>query len=529
MTQHASPRWTASQVYIDSIPENKRDQVIEELCLAYPTWFLEVLCEFHGKPLVLQPFQIEYLLNPSPFRIINKTRQAGGSLQLSMDKFYRAYRRPSYRCDIVSTSLAESVDKIKYIKDLHETLPKRFRIPLTIDNALSIGFHKGSRLSIIKSVAATPKSVRGGSKEIVLDEFAHVPKSREIFLSAVPSIMRGDLGVDIVSTPKGDLNTFADIWKNEIDPFTGLRPYDMFSRQQFIWLDVPDYVTDYDRARYLWYEEYNQNIDVMRDLVMEFGSDKIKIVLAQFPWEWFLQEYCGVFLSEIDAFFSWELIQSCLRGRVASADDGQNGVYEEALIPWTLNEGRPDDSMASQVFLGVDFGESDETTDKTSIQVLERLPSGHFMHRYSEVLNKREYPSFPAQARYISYVAKQFKVNKILGDHTGLGRGVMPLIHEELPSFAIEDVNFNLQSKEAMVMNLKTLMEQGRIWIQEKDLALQGQIRGIRRTVSPSGNFQYSGEPHDDMFWALALAAKSGQYTEFAIYSLGPRTIPNSF
>src|SRR5687767_333281 len=120
LTQHASPRWLASKTYIDQIPEDRRDRVLEDLALAYPTWFFELLCEYHGEPLILEPFQLKYLLDPSMFKIVNKTRQAGGSFQVSMAKFYKAVRNHSYRCDIISTNLREATDKIKYIRDLHE-------------------------------------------------------------------------------------------------------------------------------------------------------------------------------------------------------------------------------------------------------------------------------------------------------------------------------------------------------------------------------------------------------------------------
>src|SRR5574339_177594 len=138
LTQHASPRLLASKIFIDSIPERERDRVIEDLCLAYPTWFFELLCEFQGKPLVLDNFQIEYLLDDSMFKIVNKSRQSGGSFQVAMAKFYKSIRVQGYRCDIISTNLREATDKIKYIRDLHETLPKSWRPPLTLNNALSI-------------------------------------------------------------------------------------------------------------------------------------------------------------------------------------------------------------------------------------------------------------------------------------------------------------------------------------------------------------------------------------------------------
>jgi phage FluMu gp28-like protein len=116
------------------------------------------------------------------------------------------------------------------------------------------------------------------------------------------------------------------------------------------------------------------------------------------------------------------------------------------------------------------------------------------------------------------------KVNRIYADETGLGRGIVPLLRRDLTSVNIEGVNFNPSSKEDMVMGLKTLMEQGNLLLPQRDIQLQGQIRNIKREISPAGTTRYSGKPHDDMFWALALAARGGRHTKFAIYQLGSRS-----
>jgi phage FluMu gp28-like protein len=491
--------------------------VIEELAFTYPTWFFEILSELEGKPLELEDFQIRYLLDESTMKVTNKTRQSGGSMQLALAKFFKAYRNPAYRCDIVSINLKEATDKIKYVRNFWESLPKRYRIPLTIDNALSIGFHKGMRLSVINSLAASA-GIRGGRKDVVFDEFAHIMGAEELFHSAAPAIMNGNLGVDLVSTPLGNLNLFAKIYNNEPNEFGDL-PYNGFSRHQFIWLDVKRFVTDYEKVQSLWYgEELNQDMGHMRELVMAYGTDKLKMFYYMYPWDQFKQEFCGAFLSEVDQFFPNELIQKCLRGTVGTATDGKTVYREEFLEKW---HERPKDNI-SEVFIGIDFGESDKESDKTSIQVLERdYETGRFLHRYSEVLDKEKLPSFPAQARYIADLIKRMRPTKVACDETGLGRGIVPLLREYVPEFQLEGVNFNTQSKEAMVMTLKTLMEQDMIWLQADDIKLQGQIRNIRRDVMPSGIFRYHGEPFDDMFWALALASRGGAYTEFAMYSIG--------
>jgi phage FluMu gp28-like protein len=92
-------------------------------------------------------------------------------------------------------------------------------------------------------------------------------------------------------------------------------------------------------------------------------------------------------------------------------------------------------------------------------------------------------------------------------DETGLGRKLaadLMNVHGAL----IEPITFTVHNKEEMALNLKGLMERERLWLQHENERIKGQIHNIKRKRTASGNLQYSGEPHDDMFWALALACK---------------------
>lgn len=494
------------------LPKDKRERLAEELAFKYPTWFFELYAELGGKPLVLEQYQIDYLLDRNTFTIMNKSRQAGGSLVVALKKMYTAYRNEGYRCDIVSINLKEAMDKIKYIKMIHESLPARWRIPLTVNNMTSVGFHKGMKQSVVNSLAASA-GVRGGRKDIVFDEFAHIQGAEELYYAAAPAIMRGDLGVDIVSTPRGNTDMFSRIWKNAPDQ-DGEYPYSDYSRHEFIWCDVHDFTTDYEGAQRLWKDELKKNMKFMPQVVNEYGTPKLKSFARGMPWNQFLQEFCGVFLDETTAFFPQALIDSCLRPPYAKADDYEEVEY---LDPWIK---RPKDNQ-NQVFMGVDYGESDKDTDKTSIQILEKAENGRLMHRYSEVLSKDQYPDFPSQARHIVDIYHKFKPNKVSADHTGLGRGINPQIRELCPDMPLEEVTFDYVNKEQMTMKLKTLMENGMIWLQQGDIALQGEIRNIERKLTLANRATYHGYPHDDMYWALCLAARAGGYSDFAIYTIG--------
>lgn len=523
ITTHASPRWNSSKVAIEGLPKEKREAAIDALVWKYPTWFFEILVEFEGKPLVLEPFQIRYLLDNSQFKITNKTRQAGGSVQLALAKFWKAYTNENYRCDIVSISMPEAADKITKIKAFWETIPKRYQLPLQIDNALSIGFHRGkSRMSVIHSRAASG-SIRGARKDIVFDEFAHIREAEELFRAALPAIMNGNLGVDIVSTPRGRRNMFGDMWANEVDPEKGIRPYDMFSRHQFIWLDVRRFVTDYEAVQHKWYVEYKQDWSKMEELIQQYGSDTMKFNYVMNPWEWVLQEYCGQFLDDTYSLFPYSILDKVFKSDISKLrhrlnEEEQEFLEADYLDSWNERTERPE-GHDGQLVMGVDFGKSGKGNDKTSIQILEKN-GDMLLHRYSRNLERVRFPDFPSQAEEIAKVAAGFRVNKIICDETGLGLGIVPLIRRMLPNRKVEGVEFTNTLKEEMMMNLKSLMEREKIWLMKDERGLYNELHNMQAVQTPAGNIRYHGEPHDDMVWALALAANEGTYKHFAIYTI---------
>lgn len=495
-------------------PKEERERIAEELAFKYEPWFFELYTEFEGKPLILEKYQVDYLLDRNTFTIMNKSRQAGGSLVVSMKKFYKAYRNENYRCDIVSINLKEAMDKIRYVKALHETLPPRLKIPLTTNNMTSVGFHKGMKQSVINSLAASA-GVRGGKKDIVFDEFAHIQGAEELYYAAAPAIMRGDLGLDIISTPKGNLDMFSRIWNNAMDE-RGEYPYEDYSRHEFIWCDVHEFTSDYEGAQDLWVNKLHRNMDHMQQVVDEFGTKKLRGFAYGMPWNQFLQEFCGVFLDETAAFFPQSLILDTLHAE--PAPDHDEDTDPGSMKIWHR---RPKDNH-NKLFMGVDYGESTELTDKTSIQILEQdSETGILKQRYSEVLSANDYPDFPSQARHIIQVYEKFRPQKLSADHTGLGRGINPQIRELKPDISLEEVTFDYVNKEQMTMKLKTLMEQKQLWLQKTDIRLHGEIRNIERKITESGRATYHGKPHDDMYWALCLAARAGGYKEFNIYQIG--------
>lgn len=509
---HASGgvRWRGAKEFLNSIQSEDRMDTIDALCMKYPTWFFEFLTEVAlGENTELAEFQIKYLLDNSRLRYMNKPRQAGGSLVMSMDKLFKAYTTESYACDVVSVTRAEAQGKIKYIRSLWESLPQRWRVPLTIDNTEKIGFHAGRRQSVIRSIAAS-SGVRGGKKDIVFDEAAHIPNFDIHFVAALPATIRGQGRMEVTSTPLGKRGKFFEIFENPIGP-NGKGMYDEWSHHNFAWFDVPFFATDPHEARRKWVEDYEESPVFLWEMLEEFGTESIKGIVYNLTTEEYHQEFCGVFVDESTSFFPYDLIEPARK----SSDGDINP--KEVLEKWNRRPNR----NGNVVTIGVDFAQGRKGGDSTSIQIVEYDEKKDITkHRFYDDLNyDNGYNSFDKQLARINELIEKFQPTRVRVDGTGLGMKLAEDLKNDWGNM-IEVVVFNNHNKEMMVLNLKTMFEKQNIWLLRENERLRGQIHNIQRKVSASGLTQYSGEPHDDMFWALALACKNDAFRRFRILTL---------
>ena len=494
------PRWRHIKPFLESIREDRRQEALDQLTMKYPTWFFEALTEVViEEKLQLEEFQIAYLLDNSDFKITNKTRQAGGSLVVSMDKFWRAYTREGYECNIVSITRSEAQGKIRYIRNLWESLPLRWRIPLSVDNTEQIGFHSGRRKSFIKSTAPTP-GLRGGKKDIVFDEAAHIALFAHLFTAALPATIR-DGAFDIISTPLGKSGKFYEIWS---DP---KGDYEDFSRHAFMWWNVSFFCTDPHEAQRVWIEEYGENPFHLYQLLEDFGTERIKKIVRPLTDEEYTQEFCGVFVDETEAFFPYDLIETCRWHHEESI------AGRPVLEKWTQ---RPADNE-NEVYIGVDFAQGKKGGDSTSVQVVERTDSGIYTQRYFEDMNHQSgFTNFDKQIDRINDIIDRFRPTRVRVDMTSLGIPLTEALKNTWGNL-IEGVTFNNHNKEDMALTIKNLMEREQLGLQYENERIRGQIHGIKRKILPSGSIGYSGHPHDDMFWALALACKTASYKRVRI------------
>src|SRR5688500_6790558 len=177
------------------------------LLVQEPAVWAEAITDLDGQPTILEPYQIRFLNDKSLFRIVNKGRQIGFSTVLSIETLHAATTRPKYKANIVSINQEEASDKVAVAKDLFYSIPDELADvglrPVIYNNSTyEFAFHTPPNVSEIYSQPAS-SAIRGGSKDIYFDEFAHIRDATKLFQAALPAISRGNRRMTIISTPLG--------------------------------------------------------------------------------------------------------------------------------------------------------------------------------------------------------------------------------------------------------------------------------------------------------------------------------------
>ena len=217
----------------------------------------------------LYGYQRKLIGNPSPKVIINKSRQIGIS---TLYACYGLVKSCIFGKTvlIVSPSERQSKHVMDYIRN--------FIIPLKAHFG-DLGFQEETKTSIIfknggqiVSLPNSPDTVRGFKADlIILDEFAHFLNGtdKEMINAILPSISRGGK-ITIISTPFGENGLFYEYWTKEKG----------FEKFVINWKDCPD----------LKIEEIRESMDEIS----------------------FSQEYENIFIGELDSYFPFDLIKSCV-------------------------------------------------------------------------------------------------------------------------------------------------------------------------------------------------------------------------
>lgn len=345
----------------------------------------------------------------------------------------------------------------------------------------------GGKLGRIIVLAANPRTARGFSGDLILDEFAFHQDSAAIWEAAEPIISANpEFICRISSTGNGRRNMFYQLIAEGRIPYYRLRRSEAWKRGElriFSIIDGKEITPDEARAQASDKRAYDQNYEC------EFND-------------------------EASALLTQEIISSAERDGVRIEEQEWSEATIERLRTKTIGE----------LYLGQDVGRNRDL----SVQcVLEKIGQAFRVVAMLRLEGMR----LPAQQRQLQRICTLPAFRAAAIDMTGLGLGLVEYAQEESwGRNRIAGINFSstepltrrLQTEgrksatarvtEIMATELLGVFEDRRIEI-PADPALRDDLRKPERLVSPGGQVSIAATRdeagHADHFWSVALALRA--------------------
>jgi len=416
------------------------------------------------------PYQSDWILDPAPLKIVEKSRQIGFSYADS----YRSVRlvaAKDARLDVwvVSRDEMQARQYLLYCKrwakilsyaaeDLGEVLIDAAK-NLT---ALVLRFANGL---CIYCLSSNPDAIVGKTGHVVLDEFALHKDQRTLYAVAKPVTQWGGT-LSVISTHRGSATVFNEIIGdirnrgNRMGWSLHSVPVQKAVEQGLV--EKINAATGKSESREDWLAR-------QRDECLDEES-----------WA---QEYCCVPSDDASAFLSYDLISGCeYRGGEA---------WETDLA-----------DAKGRLFVGVDVGRDH---DLTVIWVMERLGDVNYTRRVLTLKGE----TFDAQEHALYSIVQLPQVQRVGIDSTGIGRQFAERAQQRFGKYKVEAVSFTAPVKEELAFPLRAAFEDKTVRI-PNDALIRSDLRAIKKETTQSGNIRFTADRgangHSDRFWALALA-----------------------
>lgn len=341
------------------------------------------------------------------------------------------------------------------------------------------------RIGRIKVLAANPRTARGFSGDLILDEFAFHEDSNAIWEAAEPILSSNpEFVCRIASTGNGKHNMFyrmvtsghfavSRVSRTEAHR-QGVKVYDPNTRKPI----TPDEA----RRKALDKRAYDQNYE------LAFNDENMALLTA-------------------------ELIQAAERSLIT--------IDEQSWTPASVARMF---RAEGELFAGLDVGRN---RDISVLTVLEKLGNTRRVVAMLRMAGMR----LPDQQRQVDVLFdRQPKFRKLCGDMTGLGLGLIEYAQEKHGMQRIEGVNFSsteptsnrikLEGRKAETAKVTEIMATDLLGCFEDraieipvDEELRADLRKPEKITSPGGKVSIAATRddagHADHFWSLALANRA--------------------
>ncbi len=419
------------------------------------------------------PYQIRWIQDNSPLRIMEKSRQIGISYASAYDCVIRRTMRGS-RLDAWVSSRDDTQAKL-FLEDCKNwakvlNLAANYLGLVVYDrendfSAYVLEFSTGLR---IYSLSSNPNAMAGKRGDVYLDEFALHKDQRLLYRIAKPVTTWGGQ-LSIISTHRGAQTVFNEIVRSVKEQGNPMG-----------WsLHTVTLQNAVDQGLVERINEKTGKSESREDYVKRIESE----CLDQEQW---LQEYCCVPCDDSTAFLTYEMI-------TAVEEPTLNLMTYQQLVEHCAK------NPAARLYLGFDVAR------KKDLAVID----------VGELIGDVTHDRMRIEMRATSYDEMEFELYRLLQipqvkrgciDETGLG-GQLAERAEKQFGWKVEGVTFTAGTKEDLAFPLRADFEDKRLRIVRDD-KLRNDLRGIKKEVGLSGNIRFVGESEDshcDRFWAMAL------------------------
>lgn len=450
--------------------------------------------------------------------ILHWSRQIGKSYTLAGWAVDRLLRRPGRLVTVLSNSRANGLEFVLKCQEICRKLGQAMELESNLaaldqrtdlSEDMKYDMMRGEvRITVdgqvgrIIVLAANPRTARGFSGDLILDEFAFHQDSMAIWEAAEPIISSNpDFLCRIASTGNGRRNMFYQLISEGRMPYYRVRRSDAWAAGE---IKIYSAVT---------------GKEITPAQARAEASDKRA----------YDQNYECLFNDENTALLTQELINAAQREGVVVEDQTWSDATIARLATKTIGE----------LYAGQDVGRNRDLSVQT---VIEKIGNGYRVVGMLRMENMR----LPAQQAQLDRILALPKFRRIEIDMTGLGLGLVEYAQEAHGYLRVGGVNFSstepitkrIQAEgrkaetarvtEIMATEMLGVFEDRRIEI-PMDVALRDDLRKPEKIVSPGGRVSIAAvrddAGHADHFWSVALAIRAAQSANgpFAYQAIVPR------
>ncbi len=470
--------------------------------------------------IALRPYQDEVFKDRSSgILILHWSRQIGKSFTLAAWAVDRLLSRPGRLVTVLSNSRengAEFVAKCAEVCHLngteYESVDKSQGVRFQ-NMRMEVRIRAHGKVGRIKVLAANPRTARGFSGDLILDEFAFHEDSAAIWEAAEPILASNpDFLCRIASTGNGRHNLFyrmvAQVGSSRCDDRSDSLGAGFACRSA----QRSDPTNGFPVSRITRTQAHGMGVKI-------YDSNTREAITPEQAREQALdkraydQNYECAFADENLTLLSHELITAAER-------DGVGFICEQ---DWSQECLRSLLTAHGSLYVGFDVGRK---VDLSVITVMEDLNGLKVVRGILRIQNMR----LPEQQERLSEICRMARFRRAAIDMTGLGLGLFEYAQEEFGAGRITGINFSttvpatravalegrkretVRVTEALAMELLQVYEDRRIQ-HPADGRLRDDLRKPEKITTPGGRVSIAATRdeagHADHFWSFALALEA--------------------